>query len=1560
MSGLKDLTRWNRSGLTRFRYIDGNAIEYLETIRQRMVELYADPETERCEWISPAVKEPVNEQAEENESLVTRQERLSRRQDRIVEMFYQDRRDWAWEISRTFARSCHILTEYANAFANEFYLGTATQWDHVRRLVEMLDYHPAPPASSYTKLVITAKENKKGIVPAGFQVQYTPETGGKKVVFETLNDIKVDAALNGLRPKGWDRSDDSAVKVPPDEDDSNASDLPLAEFSAVANKYVSTLYGISSAIQQQLDELVSVNERFRIKDFLELEPEDSGTYISPVVLTEFKSRSIYLCEFELDYGWEPVYKWMLPSIIEADPYSTAVDSVAGLTGKTADEITDLQQQISLVSVFLDKDSFSDALLQDLIRLPVESVIAIELQGDQKEPVDQNASLNALSVNKLQTESEAANWPALYLQGIGNEWAFHLDAYKSEQSGLLDNVNSFKIGELLIIDVENAKTGIATTQLKELISKAHIINDFDPESGWDKLYDWLLPDIIDESSSVLASSIIEKTMAQVDVLKIQIEKISSVIDQSVFMKTKLKDIISVPLVFQKFSNLIAAPVVHLQGVSNEWAWRLNLFKNGESDQYPEQYHFKIKDFLGYDLDANELNNSEKRLADFIAIAKEICHFELDEGWSSITNWRLHRITSEDPEYLSDFTGNSVASVKSMQQRINLISSYIDHPQFQSARLKELIQPYVQSNGVVTSSVATDWKAKIKPKIKPEQIVMIYRNDTETSEAATVESVEEETLDISLLRDQVDYKWPTWPKGELVLNAHPRLTKKCWLNGSDVIRTKSPHGLSADSYIGWRYKGKWQYANVIDADKFNLRLDYKGRLPQADTQLYRLSPITDAVLSKEYEVVAIKDPQQDIVEPELDVSEEEPVVPDPVGKLFTVPMAPECGDFNPQPTDTGGGLLPPASLPKIGSFLFPSPMLPMDLVKIAVDLMLSLGVMVIPSTGEIVFKGLPPDLGGGDMIDAGDLVNMIDSIEIPNIQCGTGVIDQENPFKIIWNDEIEAIENEAEKQEKKILAMQELLDTAEDNNSSPLFKKIQNDIEELGPSLIVETKPNVIAVVDDIDYRYMFNGEPGKVSKHDWVVGRFTDGLRALKILSIKYFSDEDKNQTFALDFSNLIGNEPELEKVYAQFNSQLIAEGASVNTTEAGTGPVELDKVPDELKVGKDVLLTADGKSPVAAVIEKIDANTITTTPSADGFTLGELIINANIVDASHGVTKPWKILGSGDASKTNQNFVLAVADITFTPDVTKTSGVAAAIDVEVEGRIWEQVSTLKDSAPDDHHYSIRMTEEGFVKILFGDGDHGRRLPTGKNNIRVKYRIGSGIVGNVNPGSLVKPVNPHPYVKSVSQPYKAVGGGDLEDISSLRDNAPPKLLALERAVSLSDFSHLAMGQSSIWKAKAFLEVQDGSRTDNVTVVIVPAGGDVSDDVKLSIQEYLQQHALPDVKVLVTGFDPVKVNFTLTLRIKMQEFVTADVEDAVRAAIDDHFSLKNRKLGENLYLSEVYKVVENIKGVENSVCVINEDKDVQVVKASSTKTVIFFDRDAVTLPSELVIVSEEYEP
>jgi hypothetical protein len=1193
MSERKDLTRWNRAGRTRFRYVDGKAGEYLEILRQQLVEQFADPETGLCEWLNPAEEIPVNEKKVDKESLIQRQERLSRTQERILEMYHQDRRDWGWEISRTFARACHILTEHTNAYANEGYLGTATQWDHVRRLIEMLDYHPAPPASAYTRLAFEAKENKTGTVAKGFKVQHTPETGGPKIIFETLEDIFIDPELNELRPKDWNQSDAPVVN--------NGGSQPPGErqFSPVANGPVINLQGVGDIWSDQLNSLTDP-EHFKIKDFLDLDPDNPGIILDP-----------------------------------------------------------------------------------------------ENEGYKFEPgVDPGAEIGAV---------------------------------------------------------------------------------------------WL--------------------------------------------------------------------------------------------------------------------------REFNAKATAICYFELESDWSDIVEWLLKDIASNSPESLMEITGNTLNKVVALQRRIELISAYLDQPFYAKTKLKDLITPAASSGE--SDGVETLWRTKQKPKVNPGDVAMIFHKSENKAEAATIGNVNETNGFIDLLPSPVQYNWGTWPESKATLFVSPRWKRECWLNGSNVLRTVEPHGLSDGAFISWKQNSLWKFAKVIEADKRGLRLDAMGNLPEPKTLLYEGHPLESNVMATTLEAIGLVGGGEPNVENAVFGE-----APEPIFKMKDpVPNDPSAPPF-----------MPPGSL-SFGSFLFPTPMLPMDLVKAAVDMMLNLGVMIIPSTGEVVFKSLPEP---GALPTVNDLFDILEG-------------------KVEWRNDLTT-----ETQQKAALA--EMLQ-APVGAPIVMFQNILDNLEEKGPLIAVKKYPPIKAVVEANYPRYLFDSGPDKIEAGDWTVGRFTDGLRALKVKAINEFTDSDKNETFSLSFENLVGNEGELQKVYADFRGSLTAEGASVNTKEIDSEELELEDVPDSLKIGRTVLLTGCGKEPVAAKIESIDGNIIKTNPQAVGCTKGKLIIYGNVVHAGHGEVKPVKIMGSGDAARSNQEFILEVDDISFPPDTTKTFGVAAATEVEVAGRVWEQVSTLKDSTSGDHHYAIRMTEEGYVKILFGDGEYGRRLPTGKNNIRVRYRVGSGLAGNVDAGGLEKPVNPHPLIKTIKQPLRAEGGGDMEDVSSLRENAPPTLLALERAVSLSDFVHLAASQSSVWQAKAYSEVLYENKMEGIQVVIVPAGGATSTDVEDDLEKYLQQLALPGVQVTVDDCVRERFSLAITLRVKSEQFVVEDVKRTVTVALKKYFTLQNRRLGEHLYLSEVYKVVENIQGVENSICVLNNDDTLQLIRATSDSMVVYLDTET---GSTLEVYHEEYQP
>jgi uncharacterized phage protein gp47/JayE len=330
-------------------------------------------------------------------------------------------------------------------------------------------------------------------------------------------------------------------------------------------------------------------------------------------------------------------------------------------------------------------------------------------------------------------------------------------------------------------------------------------------------------------------------------------------------------------------------------------------------------------------------------------------------------------------------------------------------------------------------------------------------------------------------------------------------------------------------------------------------------------------------------------------------------------------------------------------------------------------------------------------------------------------------------------------------------------------------------------------------------------------------------------------------------------------------------------------------------------------------------------PATAGFSYGNAVIRGNVVTAGHGKSQPEAILGSGDATASNQVLILDQQDVSFVADPTQPTGVRADIAVSVEGQIWEQRGDLYGSGPGDPHYTVRVTEAGTLGIGFGDGEHGRRLPTGLNNVRVRSRMGAGPAGTLPARMLEKLGAPHQGLAGVRQPLPTAGGNDKESATSFRSNAAASALSSGRAVSLEDVAQVAAQHSSVVQARARLVGSLGSRQDDLEVIVVPAGDHLLDSLKSEIAQHVGAKTLPGVGIRVSSFTPVLFGLKISLNIVAGAFDPKDVEARVREALTQRFERSRRRLGQSLSLAEIFATIEAVRGVNSSQCAIVKPPD-----------------------------------
>ena len=219
---------------------------------------------------------------------------------------------------------------------------------------------------------------------------------------------------------------------------------------------------------------------------------------------------------------------------------------------------------------------------------------------------------------------------------------------------------------------------------------------------------------------------------------------------------------------------------------------------------------------------------------------------------------------------------------------------------------------------------------------------------------------------------------------------------------------------------------------------------------------------------------------------------------------------------------------------------------------------------------------------------------------------------------------------------------------------------------------------------------------------------------------------------------------------------------------------------------------------------------------------------------------------------------------------------------------------------------MRTDEQGKTYVQFGDGERGARLPSGANNVRAKYRKGSGAGGNVKAGALAQLIDRPLGVKGVTNPEQAGGGVDPESEDAARTSIPLGVRTLGRAVSLLDYEDFARAFSGVVKAQArVLRLRAGQ---TVVVTVAFDGGDRLEDLGTAILT----HGDPHVQVLVLA--GVTQTFRLALKVAVDPAYEADaVLSNVEAALRSAYAFEAREFEQPVFHSEIDAVCHSVAGV-----------------------------------------------
>lgn len=346
--------------------------------------------------------------------------------------------------------------------------------------------------------------------------------------------------------------------------------------------------------------------------------------------------------------------------------------------------------------------------------------------------------------------------------------------------------------------------------------------------------------------------------------------------------------------------------------------------------------------------------------------------------------------------------------------------------------------------------------------------------------------------------------------------------------------------------------------------------------------------------------------------------------------------------------------------------------------------------------------------------------------------------------------------------------------------------------------------------------------------------------------------------------------------------------------------------------------------------DDVVSEALTLTKGADAITLGEdstaltfsaetvncydrktLAVNANVAPATHGESVA-EIGGSGDAAQAHQRFVLKQLPMTYISS-SGPGGAASTLQARVGDVLWNEVPTLYGTGPNDRVFSLSQDDESKTMVQFGDGVQGARLPSAQNNLRFSYRKGLGEAGNLRTGQLSTLLTRPLGVKGAANPVPSTGGQDAETLDRARDNAPLRVLTLDRAVSARDYADFSRAFAGIAKASA-LWINNGRARGIYVTVAGSGGGAIAEGSATQANLVAALRAYGDALLPLTVRSYMDARFSLAVAVRVDPAYDGDATlVAVEAALRAAYAFDAREFGQPVGIDEVYAVIQGVAGV-----------------------------------------------
>lgn len=274
----------------------------------------------------------------------------------------------------------------------------------------------------------------------------------------------------------------------------------------------------------------------------------------------------------------------------------------------------------------------------------------------------------------------------------------------------------------------------------------------------------------------------------------------------------------------------------------------------------------------------------------------------------------------------------------------------------------------------------------------------------------------------------------------------------------------------------------------------------------------------------------------------------------------------------------------------------------------------------------------------------------------------------------------------------------------------------------------------------------------------------------------------------------------------------------------------------------------------------------------------------------------------------------------------------------------------------DNRFITEYTPEGFLKIQFGAGTTTPnqqlqqftqtgiplKLQNYQNNIGlgltvqpnttlfVQYRVGGGLVSNIGVGAITQVVTADFYVNgpsdsinrsvtqslSVNNVTAAIGGSNQPSIDEVRNMVTFNFASQKRAVTINDYKSLIDTMPGNYGAPAKVSITELDNKILIKILSYDNTGvltqTVSNNLKTNLATYLSKYRMIN--------DYISIEVAKVIDLELEFFVVLDnagsqseVITQIINQVSTYMNPNSRELGENLNVSDLRRLVQDIGGV-----------------------------------------------